>query len=346
MSQPCENASAMRLRALLFFVSLPLCAAIFPEKLALGTPDEATRGEVTAVKPPDPELYQEFGFQEAERAAYSSAKGKFTITGWKVRDSTGALALYEDRLPADATPAKLAQLSVKTPNGAMLAYGNFVFEYSGLTPTRDQVDGLLVLLKQVERSPLPTLIGYLPKDGMVPNSERYILGPVSLERFAPKITPSLAAFHLSAEGQLARYQTPKGEVTMVIFNYPTPNMARERQDAFLKAGLTAKRSGPLVAAVVPPADADAAETVLAKVQYEASLTRQTVGTPPAQGLANIVLTGFLLSGVVVAASLLAGLWLGGFSAVLKKFGWYKPKDAVTVLRIGHDAPREPDANKP
>jgi hypothetical protein len=235
---------------------------------------------------------------------------------------------------------------VKTPNGAMLAYGNFVFEYSGHTPTKDEVDGLLVQLKQVERSPLPTLINYLPKDNKVPNSQRYILGPVSLARFAPAISPSLAAFHLSAEGQMARYQTPKGEIGMTILSYPTPNMARERQDAFLKVGMTAKRSGPLVAVVSPDADPDAAQIVLAKVQYEANLTRQVVGPAPAQGLANIVLTGFLLAGVVFAASLLAGLWLGGFSAVMKKFGWYHPKDAVTVLRIGHHSSSGPDANKP
>jgi hypothetical protein len=122
-------------------------------------------------------------------------------------------------------------------------------------------------------------------------------------------------------------------------------MARERQDAFLQAGMIAKRSGPLVAVVLAGADPDAAQTVLAKVQYEASLTRQSVGTPPAQGLANIVLTGFLLSGVVIAASLLAGLWLGGFRALLKKFGLYKEHDAVTVLRINQPGPGEADANK-
>src|SRR5689334_17346557 len=122
----------MRFRAFLLLTSLPFFsftgwAAIFPEKIAPGTPEEATRGMVTALKATDAELYSEFGFQEAEQAAYSGSKGNFTIAGWKVRDSTGALALFQSRLPANATPAQLAQLSVKTPNGAMLAYGNFVF---------------------------------------------------------------------------------------------------------------------------------------------------------------------------------------------------------------------------
>ncbi len=251
-----------------------------------------------------------------------------------MRDSTGALALFEARVPASATHSDLARLAAKTPDGVVLAYGNLVFEYSGRSPTKDEVEALLIQLKQVERSPLPTLIQYLPKQDLIPNSERYILGPVSLERFAPKIKPSLAAFHLAAEGQSGRYKTGSGEVEMTILNYPTPNMARERQTAFLEVGALAKRSGPLVAVIATPSNPDDAERILARVQYEAQLTRQAIGTPPAQGLANIVLTGFLLSGVVIAASILAGIWLGGFANILKKFGWYTEKEAITVLRLG------------
>jgi hypothetical protein len=141
----------------------------------------------------------------------------------------------------------------------------------------------------------------------------------------------LAAFHLSAEGQSAKYGDG---LTLTIFEYPTPNLARERQDEFLKlAGALPKRAGPLVAVVTPPADADAAERVLAKVLWDPRLTRQSIGTPPAQGIANIVLTGFLLAGVLFAASLFAGFGLGGVKTFMKKRGWYKEQDAITVLRI-------------
>lgn len=309
----------------------PVWSAIFPEQIA-----QDKRGKVTELKAPDPELYKEYGFQEAESANFSGPGGTYSIAGWKVRDSTGALALYEARVPAQATPAKLAPLSANTPDGSMIAYGNFVFEYSGKRPVKDDVEQLLIQLKQVERSPLPTLIGYLPKEDLIPNSERYILGPVSLERFAPKITPSLAAFHLSAEGQLGRYKVGSGEVEMTIFDYPTPNMARERQTAFLETGALAKRSGPLVAVVAAGGNPDDAERVLARVQYDAQLTRQTIGTPPAKSLANLILTGFLMVGVLIGASLLVGIWLGGVANILKKFGWYTEKEALTVLRIRSD----------
>ena len=53
--------------------------------------------------------------------------------------------------------------------------------------------------------------GLLPSDNLVPNSERYILGPVALQAFDPGIPPSVAAFHLSAEAQLGVFQSPKGD---------------------------------------------------------------------------------------------------------------------------------------
>jgi hypothetical protein len=316
----------IRFRALLLLSALPLSAAIFPEQIG-----DFTRGKVTELKAPDADLYAEYGFQAAEHAEFSGPTGKFTIDGWRVHDSTGAFALFQLRRPADATKLDFTAVGVKTPKGATVAYGNFVFEYTGLVPTKDQLDALLVQLKQVERSALPTLTRHLPAEGLIPNSERYILGPVSLSRFVPQISPSLAAFHLSAEGQMARYA---GGMTLTIFEYPTPNMARERQDAFLKLpGAVSKRAGPLVAIITPPADPDAAERVLAKVAWDPQMTTQAVGRGPAQGIANIVLTGFLLAGVLIAASLFAGFGLGGFKAVLKRRGWYKEHDAITVLRI-------------
>jgi hypothetical protein len=311
---------------IVLLASLPLSAAIFPEQIG-----DATRGKVVEVEAPDAELYSEYRFQAAEQAEFSGPAGSFTITGWQLHDSTGALAVFQMRRPADATESDIAVLAVKTPKGAMAGYGNYVFEYSGITPTKDQLDALLIQLKQVERSALPPLTAHLPAEGLVPNSERYILGPVSLSRFVPQISPSLAAFHLAAEGQMAKYADG---MTLTIFEYPTPNMARERQDAFLKLpGALSKRAGPLVAVVTPPADADAAERVLAKVLWEPQLTRQAVGPGAAQGIANIVLTGFLLAGVLFAASLFAGFGLGGFKAFFKKRGWYKEHDAITVLRI-------------
>jgi hypothetical protein len=217
-----------------------------------------------------------------------------------------------------------------------LAYGNYVFQVSGEVPEQKDLEMLFGRLPQLDNAPLPALAGYLPQDGLIPNSERYILGPASLARFEPRIAPSLAAFHLGTEAQLGRYRTPKGDLALVIFSYPTPNIARERQEEFSKLpGAIAKRSGPWVGVIVQPPDADAAERVLGGVQYAGNLTLNEK-VPVNQGLLmyKLFLNVFVLTGVLGALSIIVGIGFGGFRVLRRKFGKPGHDDLIQLLRIG------------
>src|SRR6185436_19615106 len=223
-----EEVQKMLRKLVLVLAGLPLGAAILPDHIG-----EFARGEITSLAAQDPALYQEFGWVSSEQAQYTATPGnspgkRFTATAWRLRDSTGALALFEAQRPAPATPAKLSALSAKTPDGAIFAYGNYVFEVTGTVPEQKDLEMLFVQLPQLDNAPLPALASNLPGKGLIANSERYILGPASLARFEPRIAPSLAAFHLGTEAQIGRYRTPKGDLTLAIFSYPTPNIARER----------------------------------------------------------------------------------------------------------------------
>jgi len=324
------------LRKLVLFVGfLPLGAAILPDHIG-----EFAKGETKTLAAQDAALYKEFGFLGGEQAQYTSSgkdpEKRFTISAWRLGDSTGALALFEVQRPELATPAKLAALSARTPEGAVFAYGNYVFRISGEVPEQKNLELLFVQLPRLDQAPLPALIGYLPQEGLIPNSERYILGPASLARFEPRIAPSLAAFHLGAEAQLGRYRTPKGDLTLALFSYPTPNIARERLEEFGKApGTIVKRSGPLVGVVVQPADLDAAERVLAGIHYDANLTLNEK-VPVNQGLFlyKLFLNIFVLSGLLIALSIIVGIGFGGFRVLRRKLGRPGHDDPFQLLRIG------------
>jgi hypothetical protein len=311
--------------------ALPLTAAMLPDQIG-----PFVKGDSQALAASDPALFQEFGFQAAERADYKSPAKRFTVSAWRLHDSTGALALFEAQRPAQSASSKLAALYAKTADGAVTSFANYVFQFSGGVPEQKDLEMLYAGLPQLDRAPLPTLISYLPQNGLIPNSERYILGPASLARYEPRIAPSLAAFHLGAEAQLARYGTPKGDLSLVIFNYPTPGIARDRQAEFLKlTGTMAKRSGPLLAVVVQPPDPDAGERVLAEVQYAGNLTlNQHVQVNQAQYLAKLFLTMFLLSGVLIGLSIIVGIGFGGFRVLRRKFRKGEDPGAFVSLRIG------------
>ncbi|MCU1339616.1 MAG: hypothetical protein JWO19_5197 [Bryobacterales bacterium] len=320
------------LRKLVFLVcAWPLGAAILPDHIG-----DFAKGETKTLAASDAPLYQEFGYLNGEQAQYTAPGKRFSASAWRLRDSTGALALFEVQRPPDATPAKVLALSAKTPDGQIVTYGNYVFQFTGDLPEQKDLELLYAQLPQLDRAPLPALAGYLPQEGLIPNSERYILGPASLARFEPRIAPSLAAFHLGAEAQSGRYRTPKGDLTLVIFSYPTPNIARERQAEYLKVpGTIAKRSGPLVGVVAGPVNPDAAEGVLAGVQYAGNLTLNEK-VPVNQGLFmyKLFLNIFVLSGVLIGLSIIVGIGFGGFRILRRKLGKPGHDDPFQLLRIG------------
>jgi hypothetical protein len=327
-----------RLGAALALLFLPAILAaqapIFPDQIG------AYRKQAPkTLAAPDQALYYEYGLDATEQAIYVNpdANKRFTATGWRLHDSTGAMALFQFRRPSAAMKASFAPQSVTTSDGVIFQYGNYVFQFTGGQPENADLAAFYNQLPKFENSPLPLLAKALPADGLVPNSERYLLGPVSLMRFSPDIPPSMAAFRLGAEAQLGKYNTPKGLMTLVVFDYPTPSMAREQTLEFQKIpGAAVKRTGPLVAIILPPADADAAERLLAKVNYQAQVTEnEKVPVNEVKGFAGALLNMFALAGLIILLCLGAGFGFAGFRILRRKLSKRADPDAMIVLDIDH-----------
>ena len=305
-------------------------AELLPERFG-----NYTRGAMKPVAVADRPIWDEYGFDAAEQATYKSGANQMVATAYRLKDPTGALAAFEWLRPAEATPLKLAEYAAAYGNSSLILMGNYVLSFQGNRPTPADLKQIFIYLPKYDQSSLPTLRNYVPANHLIANSERYVLGPAALQKFEPRIAPSVAAFHLGAEAQLARYKTKNGESQLAIFTYPTPQMARERLDAFQKiAGVVAKRSGPLVAVIVSPADADDAERLLAQVKFEpAIIWSQKIPEP--QGNPGDLLMGIgVLSGVLILLSLLFGFFLGGFRVALARFGLGSARETFTSLHLG------------
>jgi hypothetical protein len=287
--------------------AVPAHAALWPDQI--GT---FTKTSFKPVTVPDFTVWDEYGFDEAEQAEYASGEQHFTATAFRFQDSTGALAAFQWRRPADAQPSELAELAGETPESVVLAFGNYLFRFEGHKPTVAELAPLFDFLPRLEQSSLPVLPAYLPTENLVSNSERFVIGPVSLEKFEPRIPPSVAAFHYGAEAQLGKFRTGAGEMKIAIFSYPTPQIARERLAEFQKLpGALAKRSGPLVAVILSPVDADEAERILSKVRYRATLSWSEYVPTQRDNVGDLIFTIFVLIGVLLVFAIVAGLAVGG-----------------------------------
>ena len=144
-----------------------------------------------------------------------------------------------------------------------------------------------------------------------------------------EISQSAVALQFGTEGMAARYRASKGELTLAVFSYPTPQIARQQASAF--EGIpqaSVKRSGPLVAIALPAEGAsqpDAAEAkkLLSEVNYQASVSWNEplplIITP--QTAAQMVLGILTLAGIVLGFCLASGLAFAAIRVVARRFGY-------------------------
>jgi hypothetical protein len=312
--------------ALLVWMALPAGAAILPDYLG-----KTLKSEVKAVQPKDPALFEEFGFEAGESAKY----GPVQVTALRFKDSTGALSAFQSMRSPDAKPSKLDHQAAADANGAILEHGNYVIQFQGRQPTEVELVRIIQGLPMYSDASLPVLSTYLPPDGLIPNSERYITGPVALERFEPGVPPSTAAFHLSAEAQYGRYHANGGDFGLAIFNYPTPAIARQQAALFQKLqGAMVKRAGPLVAVILNPPNADAAERVIDKVTYEASVTQnETAPGTEVRSFARAFLSMVTLAGIIIGFCIVSGLLFAGGRILSRRFGSKGADEGMITLHI-------------
>lgn len=311
--------------------STPATAAIWPERLA-----GFHRISTKAISPSDPDIWQEYGLKTAEEARYSFGNKEFTATAWRLDDATGAMAVYQWQRPADARPSNLADMAVRTPGGLLLAHLNYVLDFQGFTPNDKQLNDLYAALPGLAGGALPSLPSFLPQQDLIPASQRYVVGPASLDKFDPGIPASVAAFQFSTEAQIGEFHTAAGDVKLGIFNYPTPSIARDCAKSFeaLGHGVLVKDSGPLVAVILAPPSGDAAQKILDRVQYQAEVTyTPAVHTDQTLSFVQMILAIFELAGIVLVFCLFSGLAFGGIRVLARRFGYEGAGEHLIVLHL-------------
>jgi len=294
---------------LLLAFAVTLQAGLWPDRL-----DKHDRKSTQPVDiaEADRGRWNEYGFESAEQADY----GAFQVIGWRFKDSTGAFAA-----------------ALNEPVGKPVQAGNYLIRCVGRCP-KNWAD-LAKTLPHFSHRELPILQDYLPDKGLVARSLRYILGPAGLSQFAPSIPASAVNFQFDPEGAVGRYHSPQGDLTLAIFAYPTPEMARSQMGAFQAAGAMVKRSGPLLAVIPSPPDPNAAEGLLKNLTYQANLSWSDPVPIPVkpETVAQMLLSIFTLTGIVLGFCILSGVAFGGLRMLQRRFGKTGAEAPMILLNL-------------
>src|SRR5258708_35562552 len=105
---------------------------------------------------------------------------------------------------------------------------------------------------------------------------------------------------------------------LAIFRYPTPTIARERMAEMQKLpSAIAKRSGPLVAVILAPPNADDAERLISQVRYQAPISWDQYVPSRRDNIGNLIINALILIAVRLAFSPVPGLAFAGFGVMAR-----------------------------
>jgi hypothetical protein len=304
-------------------------------------PGEA-RDEVSAAR--------EYGFAGGEHAAYLQSSETLDVTLYKMKDPTGAYGEYSYQRTPGMQRGDLAEHSAIASDRAIILTGNLVLDIHGANVTGRAAD-LKALVAAVGRhaqdGQFPVLWEHLPQKNVIEGTDRYILGPRTLDELFPGGLGDSIGFSTGAEAELAHYRVGGHDATLLIVDFPTPQLAQDRladvEKKFNVNGsnpgsnspaLFATRSLTLLAIVAGPSSQTEASTVLDQVQ---SGTVLTWNEPAFQfkepTIENMIVGAIVGTGVICLFSIIAGLAFGGIRLVVKRTMPGKIFDRASQLQV-------------
>jgi hypothetical protein len=287
-------------------------------------------------------ILREYRFATLASASYSRDDGRtLKIRAARFADASGAFGAYTFYLQPDMTREQIGDQAASSGQHVLFYRGDVLVDAVFSQETAMSGAELRELAGDLPRPSgssgnLPTFIQFMPRQGYVPQTEKYVMGPAALAALTAPIGADLVDFGASSEVTLGRYNTPSGNATLMLVSYPTPQLAAEhlkRIDAAHhldqpQEGVSSiesassffdKRTGPIIAiASGPISDADA-KSLLGKVNYEASVTWNTpAANHEVHELYSLVLNIVVLCAIIGGLAIIAGFAFGGFRVLMKK----------------------------
>jgi hypothetical protein len=133
-----------------------------------------------------PGVSQEAGEREFLQCQFSSGKQSATIWAGKYRDPSSAYEVYTSLLRPNMQPSTAGRFTAVDDKGLLILVGNAVVGVNQPrnVSTKDLQELTSIVAAQSDKTPLPPIREYLPKEDLVNATQRYALGPGALRAAA------------------------------------------------------------------------------------------------------------------------------------------------------------------
>ncbi|HEY4950354.1 MAG TPA: DUF6599 family protein [Candidatus Acidoferrales bacterium] len=294
---------------------------------------------------------REYGFLSGERVNYARGVDEsLYVELYRMKDPSGAYGEYSYLRKPDMSRTGPTDHSALSPAEAVVLVGNLVLFIQGSELVKDAKD-LNVLVNEVsakaQQGPLPTLTEHLPTKGLIERSDRYILGPVTLDQFFPVSQNDWLGFSTGAEAEVARYRVNGRELNLLIADFPTPQTAQKKLNELQQvyhvnaadgdqngSPVFGKRSITLLAIVFGARTRAEADKLLEQVQSGAEVTWNEptfqFKEPP---ITTMIVGAIIGTGIICCFALISGIAFGGFRIVVKRLFPDKVFDRSSTMQV-------------
>ncbi len=281
-------------------------------------------------------MIREYGFVAAERAEYTRGTDALGVTLYRMADPSGAFGAFTYLRPAGMAASNLSQYAAASPNRALVVVGNFLVDASGaaVAQSRKDLESLAAALKpKADARPFPSIGSHLPAENMVPGSERYVVGPITLHALFPVGSGDWLGFSNGAEAISARYRKGNSEATLLIVEYPTQQIASRHFDSAQATVhaisvaptpgslfLSWERDDNLISIVFGAAASNFASTLVKKVIFGHNITWNEPSYKATElSWPTYVIGAFTGAGIIMVFSIVSGIGFGLIRVAIKIF---------------------------
>jgi len=306
------------------------------------------------------EALEECGPQRSQVADYAQGGRSLHLEAIEFGDRTGAFSAFTVVKRPNMSPLKgLGALAATGDDAVLFTVGTTIVLASPTTAA--DVAGLKELAAGMPKAignkgVAPLLPTLLPPRGLVDGSVRYALGAASYAAEGGVLPAASLGWDKAAEAVTAEYKDRRGQETMTMLLYPTPAIAgtytRAVQGLVNAAGASfanakVRREGELVMLASGSFSPDEAQRMLENthLKQQLSVDKDIAPTEHQQVVQTYsLLTQIaILSGVLMLAAVLLGLFLGGGRAAYRvlrgKPAYTEPEFLSLHLDTQNKAPR-------
>jgi hypothetical protein len=297
---------------------------------------QKTSGALTGTEPSEvdqanPAVLKEYGFTGFESATYERPGRTLKLKVARFNDATGAYGAFTFYRDPRMNTERVGTMAASANERVLFFRDNLLVEAQFDRVTAMSASELRELAAalpaaQGNSANLPTLPNYLPREDMVTNSAKYVVGPLALEAVNAPLSVAQIDFSLSPEIIISQYNVDRSPAQLILVAYPTPQIAGEKLRAIEAAApqqdgttIVAKRTGPILGVVKGMISSSDAKSILGRVNYEAEVTwNENTGLSKRDNIGNLIVAAFVLIGIILIISLGTGVLFGFGRVVLQR----------------------------